>query len=313
VCGPATLAIVLKQLGVSDPPRPPADPTRAMAPRRPVLVQQDVDREGTATVDVGYAGSMEHLMWLGYHRRRMNIDGNSWNAGRTDFMSDRGVLETAPTSRTKAAFDGARLDYFAGTSIPSWMWHGPAVGYMSGDDYYTGLTGVMNYIFSGGREGPWRDAMPLSLNARTDDDLVAFRRIIKGFIDNGISIVCGVEDGGHFNALIGYRGSVSPASAEFYVYTADPLDGWGRSPDNQPLTWRRILVSRDNLRANKKLLVSLICWNHHASGGAGVKFRRGAWAELVDRQNGNSWLTGRDRQPPVRDPLGDPLARPLER
>ena len=312
VCGPATLTIILKQIGISDPPRT-AGPGTFAAPRRPVSMPRDVDREGTETVDVGYGGSMEHLMWLGYHSRRLNIDGNSWNAGRTNFMSREGVLEVAPTSRQKAAFDGNRLDYYPGAYVPAWMWHGPAVGYMSGDDYYTGLTGVMNYIFSGGRNGPWRDAMPLTLRGDSDAEVVAYRRVIKGFIDHGLSIACGVEDGGHFNALIGYRGSVEPASAQFFVYTADPLDGWGRSPDNQPLTWRRILVSRDNLRSGKKLLVSIICWNHHAEGGADVQFRRGGWAELVDRQNGNSWLTGSDRQPPARDPLNDPLARPLER
>ncbi len=32
---------------------------------------------------------------------------------------------------------------------------------MSWDDYYTGLTGIINYIFSGGRNSPWRDPMLL--------------------------------------------------------------------------------------------------------------------------------------------------------
>jgi hypothetical protein len=136
--------------------------------------------------------------------------------------------------------------------------------------------------------------MPLMLDARTDADVVAFRRIIKGFIDNGISLVCAVEENHHFNALIGYRGSVSPATEPFYVYTADPLDGWGRSnPANQPLTWRRVDLVRENMNAGKKLFTALLCWNHHAAGGANAQFRRGNWASLVDGQNGNSWLTGR--------------------
>lgn len=311
VCGPASLAIVLKQLGISDPVSTPK-PGTIMAPRRHVLMPRDVDREGSEMVDVGYAGSMEHLMWLGYHRRRLNIDGFNWNAGRPDFMDRDGVLVTRPAVQ-KTRFDGNKLDYYAGEFIPSWMTRGPAVGYWDGADTYTGLTGIMNYIFSGGRNGPWRDAIPLSMPGNTDAQVVAYRRIVKGFIDHGISVACGVEDGGHFNALIGYRGAVSPASATFYVYTADPLDGWGRDPDNQPLTWRRIPLTRENLGANLKLFVSIICWNHHAEGGADVQFRPGDWAQSVDRANGNTWLTGPERQPTVRDPLNDPLERPLER
>jgi hypothetical protein len=313
VCGPASLAIVLKQLGITDPPRSP-NPGTIAAPRRHVFMPRSVDRNGSETVDVGYSGSMEHIMWLGYHRRRLEAGNRRWNDGKTNsFMSADGVLVTTP-QLAKLRFDKGRLDYYSGDSIPSWMWDGPAVGYAHGKDYSTGLPGIMNYIFSGGRNGPWRDAMPLSFDARADAAVVAYRRVIKGFIDNGISVVCVVEGGGHFNALIGYRGSVSPATAPFYIYTADPLDGWGRSnPDNQPLTWRRILVVRANMLAGNMLLRSIICWNHHAAGGAEKEFRRGDWAGLVDRENGRPWLLGGDRQPQEKDPLNDPLARPVER
>ncbi len=80
-----------------------------------------MDRKGTATINVGYSGYMEHLMCMGYHRRPLNIDGNSRDAGRTQFMSREGVLVTTPPSRQKAAFDGTRLDYYAGAAIPSRM------------------------------------------------------------------------------------------------------------------------------------------------------------------------------------------------
>jgi hypothetical protein len=310
VCGAAALAMVLKQLGISGAPAPAR---RALVLRRRLHMPQDVDREGRATVDVGYGGSMEHVMWLGYHRRRLDVDGNSWNNGRTDFMSSDGVLVTANTRHNKRAFDGRKLDYLSCAQIPSWMWNGAAVGYLHGRDYYTGLPGIMNYIFSGGRNGPWRDAMPLSMSGRTDADVVAYRRIIRAFIDTNISVVCSVEGSNHFNALIGYRGSVSPAASPFYIYTADPLDGWGRSEDRQPLTWRRMKLVRDNLGSGKKLITSIICWNHHAAGGASVAFRRSGWATVVDRQNRNSWLTGPERRPHERDPLNDPLARRAER
>jgi hypothetical protein len=304
VCGPASLAIVLKQLGISDPTR------------RNTFMSQDVDGTGPRNVDVGYPGSMEHIMWLGYHRHRLEAGNSGWNDGNAgSFMSVGGVLVTKPQPilrplaiRTKVDFDKTRLNYYAGEHVPMWMWNGAAVGCAHGRDTSTGLTGIMNYFFSGGNNRPWRDAIPLMLDAGTDADVVAFRRIIKGFIDNGISLVCAVEDNNHFNALIGYRGSVSPATEPFYVYTADPLDGWGRSnPANQPLTWRRVDLVRENLNAGKKLFTALLCWNHHAAGGANTQFRRGNWASLVDGQNGNSWLTGSDRQPQKQDPLRDPL------
>jgi len=304
VCGPAALAIVLKQLRISDPAR------------RNTFMPQDVDGTGARNIDVGYPGSMEHIMWLGYHRHRLEAGESRWNNGNAgSFMSADGVLVTKPQPilrplaiSAKADFDKTRLNYYAGDHVPMWMWNGPAVGYAHGRDSSTGLPGIMNYFFSGGRNGPWRDAMPLSLDARTEADVVAFRRIIKGFIDNGISLVCALEDNGHFNALIGYRGRVSPATEPFYVYTADPLDGWGRSrPENQPLTWRRVVLVRENLIAGKMLFTALVCWNHHAAGGANAQFRKGTWAGVVDGQNGNSWLTGSDRQPQKQDPLGDPL------
>jgi hypothetical protein len=171
----------------------------------------------------------------------------------------------------------------------------------------------MNYLLSGGRSDPWRDAMPLPFNGNNDAEVIAYRRIVKAFIDHNISLVCGVEDGHHFNALIGYKGAVSPASAPFYIYTADPLDGWGRSEFRQPLRWRRINLVAGNLRSGNKLLTGTIAWNQHAEGGADVKFRPSKWGYQVDGENGNNWLCGRSRRPAPSDPLSDPLAAPLLR
>lgn len=314
-CGPAALAMVLKQLGITDPPRrKPGNPRLALARRRWV-VRRDVDIQGSETVDVGYAGSMEHLMWLGYHRKRLGLDQGIWNNGDARFMDTNGVLNTGDSGHARSQLAvGRDMAYLRFTQIPSWMWRGPAVGCGGEDDYYTGLTGIMNYIFSGGRNGPWRDARPLKLHGRNDAEVVAYRRIIKGFIDHNISLVIGVDNRGHFNTIIGYRGAVSPARAPFHIYTADPLNGWGRSDaSRQPLTWRRISAVAGNMRAGKGLICTIICWNHHAAGGADVAFRRSGWATTVDRQNGTAWLTGRDRQPHSRDPLSDRLARRAER
>lgn len=313
VCGAASLAMVLRQLGVSRPPRAHLDPSGAA--RRPALrLPANVDGREGAFVDVGYSGSMEHIMYLGYHRRRLDVDGNSWFDGNPDFMSREGWLNTAKSSTLKKTFDGNRLAYYPGTHVPKWMWNGAAVGFIAGDDFYTMLSGIMNYHFSGRARGPWRDAMPLMFGSGSDADVVAYRRIVKGFIDHGLSVVCGVDDRRHFNALVGYRGEVSPASAPFYVYTADPLDGWGRRPPRgQPLRWRRTELSAATTLAGSGALVGIVAWNHHASGAAARGFPPGDWAIRVDRQNGNDWLTGARRQPTASDPLRSRLAQPAER
>jgi len=303
-CGPASLAIVLQQLGVTRPPSRPGYQTK-----------RNVDGQDTETVDVGYPGSMEHLMWLGFHRERLGLDMGGWYNREPRFMDQDGVLNTSdsPETRSVLALDGD-MDYLPFNQIPSWLWYAPAVGSGGANDAWYGLTGIMNYIYSGGRNGPWRDAHGIAFRGRNAAEVVAARRIIKGFIDHRISIVAGVDSGRHFNAVIGYRGEVSPASADFWVYTADPLNGWGRSNDDeQPGTWRRIAVTGENLGDDKGLLTGIIAWNQHAAGGADVGFRPDGWAFGVDRENGNDWLTGARRVPPRSDPLHDPLARSATR
>ena len=319
-CGPATLAMVLKQLGITDPPPPRGSLTRVRAVRRRVSMPRDVDLIASRDrVDVGRGGTPEHLLWLGLHRKRLELDASTWNRGYppTDgkfFMDRNGLLDTRSSGVAKSRLaEGRNMDYLTYTTFPRWLWKHPGVGYGGRQSYATGLPGIMNYIYSGGRTGPWRDAMPLGLHGRNAAEVVAYRRIIKGFIDHNISLVCGVDNAGHFNALIGYSGAVSPATAAFYVYTADPLDGWGRAENRQPLRWRRMSLVAANLRSGTGLLSGIVCWNHHAAGGVSVQFRRSGWATTVDRQNGNSWLTGADRKPLANDPLSDRLSRRADR
>jgi hypothetical protein len=314
VCGPASLAMVLKQLGITDAARPASAGPGTVLAKRQWRVPRDVDWQGSEMVDVGYSGSMEHLMWLGYHRHRLGLDMGGWNNSDNSFMAINGVLNTAP-SRTAKSFlaEGRDMNYLPFDQIPSWMWQGAAVGTGGSSNYYTGLPGIMNYIYSGARNGPWRDARPLYLHGRNDAEVIAIRRIIKGFIDHSMTVVAGVDSGGHFNTVVGYRGQARPASAPFYVYTADPLNGWGRRDESQPGTWRRTLVSAENLMSGNGVFMALVIWNHHAEGGAAVGFRASGWAAAVDRANGNDWLTGRARQPQPRDPLFDRLGRVAER
>ncbi len=308
-CGPASLAIVLKQLGITDPPG-----SKAYRPWDVDLIRP------TLRIPVGFFGSEEDLLWLGLHRKRLEPGQSKWNGGhkKTDskyFMDTEGRLDlrSSGVAKTKLS-EGSNMNYLPYSKFPRWLWRHPGVGYGGKKSYSTGLPGIMNYILSGKRNGPWRDAMPLEFQGRNYKEVVAYRRIIKGFIDHNISLVCGVDKGGHFNVIIGYSGAVSPASRPFYVYTADPLDGWGRSPKTrQPLRWRRISLVAGNLRRGKGVLTGIICWNHHGSGGKSVRFRASRWAYSVDRANGNAWLTGKARQPEPRDPLHDPLAIALER
>jgi hypothetical protein len=316
-CGPASLAMVVKQLGLtgSSTTRLAGGraATRVRAAKRSLMMKRDVDNQGTEMLNVGYWGSMEHLMWLGHHRQRLGLDMMGWNNGDDQFMSRDGVLNTTASSvpRSDLAI-GTDMNYLSFNQIPLWMWRSPGTGCGGSLDYYNGLPGIMNYVLSGGRTGPWRDARPLYFKNASDAEMVAVRRIIKGFIDHNLSVVGGVDSRGHFNAVIGYRGQVAPASAPFWVYTADPLNGWGRRDDTrQPGTWRRILVNRDSLK--NEVFSALILWNQHATGNASVGFRSGNWALQVDNQNGNKWLTGKEWRPNSTDPLNDPLARRAER
>ena len=309
-CGPASLAMVLKQLGVAD--------TQLRGLQRPVDVDLSADEHRTA---VGYRGSPEDILWFGLRRRRLEPSSATWNGGHatTDadhFLSPTGLLDLRGSGVPKTRLSqGADMAYVPFSNIPRWLWKHPGVNYESETATGRRLPGIMNYIYSGPRGAPWRDAVPLNFQGRSAAEVVAYRRIVKGFVDHGISVVLGVDNTGHFNTLIGYRGDVEPATAPFYVYSADPLDGWGRPADRQPLRWRRTNLVAENLRSGSGALVGIICWNHHGDGGARTGFRASSWAFLVDRQNGRGrdWLTAAARQPAARDPLGDSLALPAER
>jgi len=294
-CGPATLAMVLKQLGFAQP-------------HRPLRLPRDVDElpgSRGPTVDVGYVGSLEHLMWLGYRRIRLTPGRGEWNDGDPLFMSPAGELNTRASSAEAATLSpSGEMDYLESAPvghIPNWLWRGRGVGTRSDDNAWEQLPGIMNYVVASKWGRGWRDALPLTAYSRTDDEVRAFRRIAKGFVDHGISLVLGVESGEHFNALIGYRGEVEEVDKPFFIYTADPLDGWGRDKSRQPGRWRRMNAVADNLFNGRKLIYQYVCWNHHLAGGCDP----GGWAREVDAQNGNSWLCG--REVPLEDPLGDVL------
>jgi hypothetical protein len=314
-CGPASLAMVLEQLGV---PRRHTNSYRPLykpidVDQTKILVEALPDRTGHPRlkkhqVHVGYYGSMEHIMWLGYHRKRLERGNRTWNNENPKFMNSNGILNVSEIKKPEDFIFGDKRHYLSEKTIPSWMWYGAAVGWGGETKYHIGLTGIMNYIFSGqGPSYPRIDAHPLKCYSKNDRDVIAIRRIIKGFIDHDISFLVGVESGGHINAGIGYHGSVTPASDPFYLYTADPLDGWGRTDNTkQPGRWRRMLVSKDNLYDGKRLIHMIVCWNHHTNGPVNG-FKPSDWAIKVDEKNRNEWLLG--YKPPRDDALKDPLTR----
>jgi len=283
-CGPSSLTMVLKALGYTKP---------SVMVRMPC----DVDERpgsGGETCSANFFGSMEHIMWLGYHRYRMGTGQENWNGGDTRFMTADGVLNT---------------NWLASTSTWSWWWYGKGVGTGVDSNSSYGLTGIMNYYFANRLGLGCRDALPMTAYSSPAYRLTAFKRLVKGFVDHGIPIVLGIESGGHFNTLMGYKGDPEISEVPFYIYTADPLDGWGRSEATQPGTWRRIQVTDKSMFINNAglksgLIWQYVCWNQHLNGGCETN----GWATEVDRLNGNTWLTG--RPVPQTDPLGDALAQP---
>jgi hypothetical protein len=131
-----------------------------------------------------------------------------------------------------------------------------------------------------------RDAYAVSTMIGSDgsfEDMEHLKATIKGFIDNNIPLVVGLEDGGHFNALVGYWDT----GQEFYIYTADPLDGYGRSFHNKPMRWRRITLSRDSLSDRSATVVEMMLFAHGESC-----YGKDAWAAQIDDEFKSDSLCG---------------------
>ena len=291
-CGPSSMAMILRKMGFDDP-------------EAKLTLPLDVDGAGVGEVDVGHLGSMEHLIWLGLHRLRL-VEGNEeWNAAEPLLMSKDGILNAEPSKGKVATLapngEMGYLGFADEERGPSWLWHSPGIGTRGDDNGWEKLPGIMNYVIA----GPWgkgvKDARPLTAFSRTDDEVLAFRRIVKGYIDHEIPILLGVESGGHFNVIIGYSGNTEDVDAAFHIYSAEPLDGWGRSEERQPKRWRRMDVAAGSMFNGSKLIYQYVCWNQHLDGGCD----EGGWAAEIDARSGNEWLCG--RPVPEDDPLRDPI------
>jgi hypothetical protein len=282
-CGPASLAIVMDYLGLADRSSTSwwFDPDLKIGytPDAAWTNVQDV-------VHVGYKLSMEHIMYEGYVN---DYEENDWDTDHPDwypntgFLSNVFVLNTAGNdcgdAKDCAEFYGidyplawAAWDSAAGKwlgNLQNWMIYGQAVG-TSRNNANAGLPFVANKY----APANMKDALPVSTNLADGDfqNLTHLKTVIKNYIDNHIPAVIGVDDGGHFNTIIGYWETKNG----FYIYSADPLDGWGRAYWNKPMRWRKFLLNTHTL--NQGGMAGILLFGHSPSGCSGTN----PWASRID-------------------------------
>jgi Ca2+-binding RTX toxin-like protein len=274
-CGPASLNIVMEHMGVADHSRSSTG-------------QRDLDGTGTATVDLGYHLSMEHIMYECYRGYRQ-VSERGWNVAKPGFMYANGVLDTAPAGNGDwydIRYNIGNVTYSSSTDaasgrVESWIENGQACGTSGAGGTDRGLPWVANQHPRGGVA----DAYPVNISVGVGasfSSLQHLKAVIKGYIDHSIPIVLGVENGGHFNTLVGYW----ERSDGFWIYTADPLDGWGRPFYGKPMRWRKIKLDVEALPGGTGVLSSMILYGH------GTSCRDRGWAYQLDRAYGSPTLCG---------------------
>ncbi|MCP3962427.1 MAG: calcium-binding protein [bacterium] len=283
-CGPASLAMVMDHLGLADPGSRQTAPRdlNHVGPLPPVGADWDSD----VAVDLGYWLSPEHLMYVGLRRAyqttwRHEDQRPSWWP-KTPFISEDGLLNTTSTGPCPGTVDCGsflQIDYELGNvqvdggsggytgPVQRWLWHSPGVG--GSNLVFVANTAVRDV----------QDTTDLSLSSV---DLEYARAIIRAFVDHDIPIVVAVDNGGHFNTLMGYWDV-----PVFHVYTADPLDGWGRSCwVDQPMRWRRFPL--DEATVQSSLLTNMMLYGYAQEGCSGPD----PWAHDLDDQYGQQTLCG---------------------
>ncbi len=249
-CAHNSLATILRAMGFS-------------RPDTSLWLPADVDDPpGSAEpmVDVRYPGSEEHLMYLWLRRQRLHPRYRYWSAKDSLLISLDGVLNTR--------YPDAWLSRY------------------SSSDWGQKTANFMNYVLCQELGCGALDARRWGGPDPADaSDMIAYRRIIKGFIDHDIPLLLQVMNTKHFNVIIGYRGRVEDAEQPFYVYTTE----------TNRESWRRIDASGTSIAAG--MMSRIVFWNHHLNGGC----EPGGWAWQVDQDNGNALLCGYTVDP--EDPL----------
>jgi hypothetical protein len=287
-CGPASLAIVMKGLRWARLDQRRCFRRNLSASSNPVNCS--LWSPGSSYVDAGHYLSMEHIMYEGYHRHRA-VDP-LWCPDSPDFMTCDGKLNNADHLASDADF--YQIAYRIGNvlwdrsahrfrgPVQMWMQHGRPVCWDVGD-----TTGGLPWVAN--KFNPYMaDAMPVSTSIGPGRTFVSFshlKEVIMGFIDHNLPIMVGVEDGGHFNAVVGYW----KTDKGFHVYLADPLDGRdGRPYENKPMRWRKTLLTEDTLNGKGNVFPSLMFYAHGHRGCQG-----GApWAARIEEKYGVDSLCG---------------------
>lgn len=289
-CGPASLNMVFEHLGMTD-----------HGLRR--WLRRDLDHTSgnpvpsawwpENAVDAGYHLSIEHIMWEGFHEKRQREP--DWNEGRS-FMAADGQLNTdnatlgwLPNDHQgwfyEITYDIGNVNWNSSTGqatgpVQKWLKHCPGVGWRNYEQQI-GLSYVTNKFSSG-----INDARPIPLTVGKGGNFKSFshlRAVIEGFINHGIPLVLCMENGGHFNTLIGYW----HLGNTFYIYTAEPLDGWGRPFYKKPMRWRRIPLNPDMLETGTGTIVGVMLYGHATQSGVGT-----SWAQQIDENYDSNLLCG---------------------
>lgn len=260
-CGPSSLNMVVEQLGFADQSR-----AALSAPR-------DIDGSPVwPVVALGYHGSAEHILYEGFRNERAS--DATWNNDTLQCMTQQGVLNTS-AGRTRA-FYGITYDLGVtnGNGAPAAPRWAEACGAVGGS----------NLISVADQLNPSHDDAR-SFSTATDgsgalDDMSHLRDIIRAFVDHGIPMVAAVEAGGHFNTIVGYW----ERADGFFIYLADPLDGWGRPFYSKPMRWRRIALDASVTRTGSRLFDGLTVYGH------GAACQGLSWARAIDLRYRNNLL-----------------------
>ena len=127
-------------------------------------------------VDLRYPGSEEHLIYLFTRRQRMRPRFRYYSATDSLFISPDGVLNNAYPD--------------------NWLRH------YSSADWGIGSAKFINYVLHKDLGYGAFDAYQWDPKKDSLSDLIAFRRIVKGFIDNDIPLLLLVMTEAHFNVII---------------------------------------------------------------------------------------------------------------
>lgn len=273
-CGPTALNMVMEYLGLADHNLKVYFPRDLDTGCLPVGRTEWPD--GNA-VDVGYFLSMEHIMCEWFHLKR--AEDPEWVYDVPNFMSADGKLNTADGTRdgeyVDIKYDIGNVDYdpVSGRTtgkLQRWIEKGPGEGGQL-------LLEVANK-FSRRIQDARGVKTSITATVRDFDHLDHLKEVIKGFIDHNIPLLVGVENDGHFNTLIGYWDS----QEGFYVYLADPLDGYSRWFYNKPMRWRKFLLTADAVLGASNFFTSIVLYGHQGA----------PWAQAIDSHHTRKTLCG---------------------